>query len=238
LLREDGVATRFVGATIDITDQEQRLEALRQSELYLAEGQRLAHQGSWSFNPAGYYDFWSEELFRVYGFDPARGAPTLEQYLSAVHPEDREFMSRTIQEMLAQGLVCDVTKRIVRPGGGVRYIRCVGVPVLDKGLLKSIFGTAIDVTEQEHLTQELQRREAYLAEAQKLSRTGSFGWNVDSGEIFWSEETFRIFEFDRAVKPSLELVLQRTHPEDRAVVRQFVEHVRYDGRAWNFEQRL
>lgn len=238
LLREDGVATRFVGATIDITDQEHRLEALRQSELYLAEGQRLAHQGSWSFNPAGYYDFWSEELFRVYGFDPARGAPTLEQYLSAVHPEDREFMSRTIQEMLAQGLGCDVTKRIVRPDGEVRYIRCVGVPVLNRGILKSIFGTAIDVTEQEHLTQELQRREAYLAEAQKLSRTGSFGWNVASGEIFWSEETFRIFEYDRALKPSLELVLQRTHPEDRAVVRQFLERVTDDGKDWDFEHRL
>jgi PAS domain S-box-containing protein len=238
LLREDGVATRFVGVTIDITDQEQRLEALSQSELYLAEGQRLAHQGSWSFNLAGYYDFWSEELFRVYGFEPARGAPTLEQYLSAVHPEDREFMSRTIREMLTQGLGCDVTKRIVRPGGEVRYIRCVGVPLLDKGILKSIFGTAIDVTEQEHLTQELQRREAYLAEAQKLSRTGSFGWNVAGGEIFWSEETFRIFEYDRAVKPSLELVLQRTHPEDRSVVRQFLERVTDDGKDWDFEHRL
>jgi PAS domain S-box-containing protein len=238
LLREDGVATRFVGATIDITDQEQRLEALRQSELYLAEGQRLAHQGSWSFNPAGYYDFWSEELFRVYGFDPARGAPTLEQYLSAVHPEDREFMSRTTQEMVAQGLGCDVTKRIVRPDGEVRYIRCVGVPVLNKGILKSIFGTSIDVTEQEHLTQKLQRREAYLAEAQKLSRTGSFGWNVASGEIFWSEETFRIFEYDKSVTPSLELILQRTHPEDRAVVRKFHERVRKEGKDWDFEHRL
>jgi PAS domain S-box-containing protein len=223
---------------MDITDQEQRLEALRRSELYLAEGQRLAHLGSWSFNPAGYYDFWSEELFRVYGFDPVRGAPTLEQYLNAVHPEDREFMSRTIQGMLSQGLGCDVTKRIVRPNGEVRYIRCVGVPVLNSGVLKSIFGSAIDVTEQEHLTQELQRREAYLAEAQRLSRTGSFGWNVASGEIFWSEETFRIFDYDRGVKPSLELILQRTHPEDRAVVRQFLERVTDDGKDWDFEHRL
>jgi signal transduction histidine kinase len=140
--------------------------------------------------------------------------------------------------MLAHGLGCDVTKRIVRPDGEVRYIRCVGVPVLNKGILKSIFGTAIDVTEQEHLTQELQRREAYLAEAQKLSRTGSFGWNVASGEIFWSEETFRIFEYDKSVTPSLELVLQRTHPEDRAVVRKFHERVRDEGKDWDFEHRL
>src|ERR1700685_3237723 len=147
-------------------------------------------------------------------------------------------MSRTIQGMLAQGLGCDVTKRIVRTDGEVRYIRCVGVPVLDKGILKSIIGSAIDVTEQEHLTQELQRREAYLAEAQRLSHTGSFGWNVASGEIFWSEETFRIFEYDSAVKPSLEFVLQRTHPEDRAVVRQFLKRVTDEGKDWDFEHRL
>jgi PAS domain S-box-containing protein len=234
----DKMALQFVGTTLDITEQEQQLDELKRSELYLAEGQRLASMGSWAFNPSGYYDYWSKELFRVYGFDAREGAPTLEQYLAAVHPEDREFMSETIQRMHAEGSGCDVTKRIVRPNGEVRYIRCVGVPVLNKGILKSIFGTAIDVTEQEHLTQELQRREAYLAEAQKLSRTGSFGWNVASGEIFWSEETFRIFEYDGAVKPSLELVLQRTHPDDRAVVRQFLERVTDDGNDWDFEHRL
>ena len=54
----------------------------------------------------------------------------------------------------------------------------------------------MDVTEQEHLTQELQRREAYLAEAQRLGHTGSLGWKVSNGEILWSEETFRIVEYD------------------------------------------
>jgi len=73
----------------------------------------------------------------------------------------------------------------------------------------------MDVTEHEHLTQELQRREAYLAEAQRLSQTGSFGWRPDCGEIVWSDETYRIFEYDRAVKPTIDLLVQRVHPEDR-----------------------
>ena len=78
-------------------------------------------------------------------------------------------------------------------------------------------GTAIDVTEHELLTQELRRREAYLTEAQRLSHTGSFGWKPDSGEIVWSDETHRIFEYDRAGKPTIEdLLSQRVHPEDRA----------------------
>ncbi len=62
--------------------------------------------------------------------------------------------------------------------------------------------------------EKLQRSEAYLAEAQKLSHTGSFGWKPSTGEIIWSEETFRIFQFDRAMKSSVELVFQRVHPED------------------------
>ena len=68
--------------------------------------------------------------------------------------------------------------------------------------------------ERRHAEEALGRSEAYLAEAQRLSRSGSFGWSAASGEIFWSEETFRIFQYDRTTKPTVELVLQRVHPED------------------------
>jgi PAS domain S-box-containing protein len=217
---------------------EHRIEALRRNELYHTEGERLAHMGSWAFNPSGRFDFWSEELFRIFGFDPAEGIPTVDRYLAAVHPNDREFMSQTIQNMLAQDLGCDVNKRIIRPDGEVRYIRCVCVPILDSGVLSSIHGTAIDVTEQEHMTQALRRREILLSEAQRLSHTGSFSWTAADGEIVWSEEAYRIFDCDRSTKPTLELILQRTHPEDRASVQQFLEHI-FDGdKDLDFEHRL
>jgi PAS domain S-box-containing protein len=99
-------------------------------------------------------------------------------------------------------------------------------------------GTLMDITDQERMTQELRRREAYLAEAQRLSENGSFGWSVSSGEIFWSEETFRIFEYDRAAKPTLELILQRTHPEDRALVRQVIDRASQARQVFDFEHRL
>jgi PAS domain S-box-containing protein len=218
-------------------ERAQRIEALRRNELYHTEGERLAHMGSWAFNPSGSFSFWSEELFRIFGFDPAEGIPTLEQYLAAVHPNDREFMSLTIQSMLAQDSGCDVKKRIVRPDGEVRYIRCVCVPILDSGVL-SIHGTAIDITEQEHMTRALRHREIHLSEAQRLSHTGSFSWSATDGEIVWSEETYRIFECGRSTKPTLELVLQRTHPEDRAGVQQLLEHMFKGGKDLDFEHRL
>ncbi|MCU1311724.1 MAG: sensor signal transduction histidine kinase [Candidatus Angelobacter sp.] len=85
---------------------------------------------------------------------------------------------------------------------------------------------------------ELRRSEAYLAEAQRLSRTGSFGWRVSSGEIIWSEESFRIFQYDRTTTPTMELVLQRAHPEDAALVKQTIERASQDGKDFEHECRL
>jgi hypothetical protein len=212
---EDGYIVKWYGVTTDIEDRKRAEEALRRNEYYLAEGQRLAHMGSWVLDPAGCFPYWSPELFHMYGLDPAKEGPSLEEYLALIHPQDREFMRSLIKKMAMEASGCDVTKRIVRPNGELRYIRCVGTPVVEDGRLQRIVGTAMDVTEHELLTQELRRREAYLAEAQRLSHTGSFGWKPDTGEIVWSGETYRIFEYDHAHKPTMDLLVQRVHPEDR-----------------------
>jgi PAS domain S-box-containing protein len=130
-----------------------------------------------------------------------------------------------------------VTKRIVRPEGEVRYVRCVGSPAPDDGVAKRI-GIGIDVTEHELLTQELRRREAYLADAQKLSHTGSFGWRPDSGEIVWSDETYRIFEYDGRIQPSIELVVERIHPDDRALAQLVIRRASQTGTDFEHEYRL
>ena len=94
------------------------------------------------------------------------------------------------------------------------------------------------VKELERTNQSLARSEAYLAEAQTLSHTGSFGWDVSTGEQFWSEETYRIFEFDQMVKPALQLALERVHPEDLQFVRQVTAGASHDGKDVDVEHRL
>lgn len=86
--------------------------------------------------------------------------------------------------------------------------------------------------------QSLSRSEAYLAEAQTLSHTGSFGWDVSTGEQFWSEETFRIFEYDRTVKPTFQLVLDRVHPDDLQFVREVAGGASQEGKDFEIEHRL
>jgi PAS domain S-box-containing protein len=241
----DGTVIQWFGSSVDIEDHKRAEEELQtnaqllqRNEFYLSEAQRLGRMGSWVFEPAGRFGYWSRELFQIYGLDPYKRAPTLEEYLAHVHPHDREFMASLIKQMLAEGLGCDVTKRIVRPDGEVRHIRCVGAPVVEDGSLKRIVGSAMDVTEHEVLTQELRRREAYLAEAQRLSHTGSFGWKPDCEEHVWSDETYRIFEYDPAKKVTLDMIVERVHPEDRSFVLETVERASTSGGAIDYEYRL
>jgi transcriptional regulator with PAS, ATPase and Fis domain len=86
--------------------------------------------------------------------------------------------------------------------------------------------------------ESLSRSETYLAGAQTLSHTGSFGWDISTGEQFWSEETYRIFEYDRTVRPTLQLALERVHPEDLQLVQQVTAGASQDGRDVDVEHRL
>src|SRR5437868_11448049 len=90
---------QMFGTVQDITDRKRAEETLQQSQLHLAEGQRVAHMGSWVFNADG-FEYWSSELFRIYGLDPSGEPPTVEEYLALVHAEDREFMKQGIAKML------------------------------------------------------------------------------------------------------------------------------------------
>src|SRR5438132_6292843 len=94
------------------------------------------------------------------------------------------------------------------------------------------------LAERKRAEAELRRSEAYLAEAQRLSHTGSFGWDVVGGEIYWSEETFRIFGYQEGTDPTLERMLERTHPDDRVLVQGVIDRAQRDTKAFDFEHRL
>ena len=135
----------------------ERTAELQRSEFYLSEGQRLGHTGSWAFNASGFFDHWSQELFQIHGLDPRGKAPTKEEYLALVHPEDREFVEQQIQEMFATHRAFDFTKRIVRPDGQIRSVRCVGVLATQEGTFRRFVGTGMDVTEQQQLIEALRK---------------------------------------------------------------------------------
>ena len=213
---QHGKIVKWYGTLTDIEDRKRAEEAHQQSQLYLAEGQRLAHMGSWAFNADG-FEYWSSELFRIHGLEPRGKPPTVEEYLALVHPEDRAFMKQGIAKMLDDHVAFDFTKRIVRPDGEIRHIRCVGIPVVQGGTSQGYLGTGMDVTDQQRLTEELRRSESHLAEAQKLTHTGSWAWRfADRKIVHLSEEWYRIYGLDPVEgAPTWEEYLERVHPEDR-----------------------
>jgi transcriptional regulator with GAF, ATPase, and Fis domain len=105
-------------------------------------------------------------------------------------------------------------------------------------VLKLLASQAAISLENAHLYTDLHQAQAYLSEAQRLSQTGSVGWVPSSGELIWSSETYRIFDYDPAIKPTLEMVLQRVHPEDRSLVQQLIDRASRTGDDWNLDHRL
>jgi PAS domain S-box-containing protein len=211
---------QMFGTVQDITDRKRTEEALERTQFYLSEGQRLAHMGSWAFTDSGHY--WTDELYKIYGLDPQNGAPTVEQYLALIHPQDRASMAETIKLMQEEQRGFDQIERIVRPDGRLRYVRSVAVPVVEQGVFKGFVGTTMDVTEQELLTQELRREQAYLAEAQSLTHIGSWACNFVTGQIFHlSDEIFRLYGFDPSSRAiPFERFYNATHPEDEPALRE------------------
>jgi PAS domain S-box-containing protein len=154
LRANDGTVRYWIGINLDI--EERKL-----AEFYLAEGQRLAHTGSWAFDAAGFH-YWSPELFAIHGLDPSGKAPTVAEYMALVHPDDREFVAQEIQRMLAERRGFDFTKRIVRPDQSIRHVRCVGTPAASGGMFQGFIGTGIDVTEHEESAKALRKSEMAL----------------------------------------------------------------------------
>ena len=152
----DSVPTRnengeivFCGVLFDITDRKVAETAIGNSQRQLKEAQRLAHVGNWEFYPTTGTVTWSEELFRIFGLEPAQAAPSVEQQISWYHPEDVELWQTQVKQSLEFGIPYDFDYRFYRPDGTLRYLNAVGKAETDaNGKVVKLFGTAIDITDR------------------------------------------------------------------------------------------
>ena len=146
-------------AVLNLTERKRVEQALRQSEAYLAEAQRLSHTGSWAYDHAlGKVKHYSDEAFRLFGLDPRRdgGPPQLEETRQLIHPQDRERVFAELAQIFRDKSEYEQRYRIVLPDGTVRHLHSIGHPVLNQaGDLVEYFGTVMDVTERKHAEHRL-----------------------------------------------------------------------------------
>ncbi len=147
------------GILTDITARKRAEEALRRSEAGLAEAQRMAHLGNWEWVPRTDELYWSDETFRIHGFEPGSFDPTFEKLLEVVHPDDRKMLGRALDEALGHGQPYDFEHRVVRPDGEVRVVHRRAEVVRDEsGNPARMVGTVHDVTERKALENQLQHQ--------------------------------------------------------------------------------
>jgi PAS domain S-box-containing protein len=199
-------------------------EALRQSETYLAEAQRLSHTGSFGWKPSTAAIIWSEETVRIFQYDRTT-TPTVELILQRVHPKDAALVQQTIERAAQDGKDFDHEYRLLMPDGSVKHVHVVARALSDESGSVEFVGAVMDVTAAKQVEQTLRESEAYLAEAQRLSHTGSWASTPAMGEIrFLSEECYRVLGFDpHGGRQRYETFFQRIHPDDQAKARETVE---------------
>lgn len=153
----------FCGVLFDITDRKVAETAIRQSQRQLQEAQRLAHVGNWELDATTGTVTWSEELFRIFGLEPAAAAPTREQQVALIHPEDLELWHTQVQRGVDFGIPFDFDFRLYRPDGNLRYLNSVGRAETDaNGKTVKMFCTAIDITERKNAEAALRQAAAEL----------------------------------------------------------------------------
>jgi len=239
----DGEVIELVGTHIDVTEQysakemlQTAIDEIRKSEDRLRLVIDTIPTLVWRAGPDGVPDFLNQPALGYTGLslDQAEtGWPR------AFHPDDKKGMLAKWSAIRESGVRGGLEARLRRFDGEYRWFLFEAVPLRDESdNIVKWYGSSTDIEERKRAEQKLQRSEAKLTEAQRLSQTGSFGWNDTTGERYGSREFFRILGYDDPRSVTMDMVFQRAHPDDRAFVSNTIDRASRDGKDVDYEHRL
>ena len=230
LRANDGTLLYWIGINFDIED-------LKRAEQELRDIVDTIPAMVWVALPDGSNTYVNSRYAKYSGMAPAQSAGS--GWQASTHPDDLPRHEAKWRASVARGEPHESEVRFRRADGQYRWHLDRGLPLRDDdGNIIKWYGVVSDIEDRKGVEEALRRSEAYLAEAQRLSHTGSFGWKPDHEEIVWSEETYRIFEYDSALTPTIDLVVQRIHPHDRALAQRVIDRASQTGTDFEHEYRL
>jgi PAS domain S-box-containing protein len=175
----------------------ERTASLRRSESYLAEAQRLTHCGVTAYKGAMVF-YGSDEIYRIWGFDPAQGVPSRKAVIQRIHPDDRDRLNAEVENALGEKRRYSIAYRIVLPDGTVKHLESIGQPVFSaNGELVEVIATQIDVTERKRAEEALREREAKIRRLVDSNIIGIFVWDFDGRIVDANAEFLRMVNYDR-----------------------------------------
>ena len=219
----------------DITERKEAEARLRKSQARLAEAQRMASIGNWEYDLTTGEVTWSDEVFRIYGYDPQAYVPTFDRLLEMVHPDDRHLLTERLEGVVERDEPYDFEHRVILPDGAERVVHRRARVVRDEeGRPLRMLGTVQDVTERkkaeeeirelnESLERRVEERTAELRESEERyslvvegSNDGIFDWDLLDGKIFWNDRLFEIVGLSRQTfTPTIDAFFELVRPDDR-----------------------
>ncbi len=237
LRNDSGKVVKWYGTNTDLEERKRAEEALRSNEQSLRLIVDTIPALVCTLNAAGEVELLNRQVLEYFG----KTTEELKNWATSdvVHPNDLPRVTETWKRSIETGQPYVLELRQRRADGVYRWFQSRALPARDaEGRIAGWYMLLTDIDDRKKAEEELYRSKAYLTEAQRLSRTGSFGCRLSTGEMFWSEETFRIYGYDRSTQPAVERVLERVHPEDRALVQERMDQANRDEKDCRVECRL
>ena len=239
LLRdEDGRPRYIVAIHEDITERKLALERLQSNQDLLDLAQKSAGAMAFDWYIQQEINYWSPEQEALFGLDPGTFDGTYKTWKKMMYAPDWPIVVDAIKHAHKTGKVT-AEYRVVWPDGSLHWLSTNGRMFFDEtGEPLRMVGFTSDVTRRKNVEEELRRSAAFLAQAQQVSRTGSFSWCVATNEITWSDELYRIYELDPGTNITLDLIRTRVHPEDLTLYEKMVEQARNGSADFEWQYRL
>jgi len=222
----------------DITEHKLALEKLQANQDLLDLAQKSAGAMAFDWYIQEKINTWSPEQEALFGLAPGSFDGTYKGWKKMMYAPDWPTVVEAIQHAHQTGTV-EAEYRVVWPDGSLHWLSTNGRMFFDgEGNPLRMVGFTSDVTRRKQAEEALRRSQAFLTEGQQLARMGNFSWQVATKNITWSEQLYRIFEFESSVPMTLELIATRVHPDDMPMIYDMAERAERGERDFEYEHRL